>query len=877
MIRAWADGFHFLLNCFIVNFSIGLLIIPQVQAGGIKPDRTLPENSSVVQQGNRYRLEGGTREGHNLFHSFEEFSIRNGAIVDFINGDATNIFTRVTGRDRSRINGMIRTQGSANLFLINPNGISFGSNALLKVGGSFFASTAESIIFRGGFEFNAINPQVSSQLTINTPLGLQFGQNPGEIRNEARAKFDKDDFPISGAGGLEVDSGNTLALIGGEVNFVHGAALAFDGRIELGAVGNDFPTQVGLTQRGNTWTLNYRSTQNLQGIQFSQNSLVDTSGNRGGRIRIRGQNINLIEGSDLFSETQGSGRGQGIAVAATNSITLQDSANIATFAAGEGRAGNIVMFAERLIQLTGANPHIGPTAVGSQVENSSSEFAAGGNVHIETRHLNIQNGAAIEASTFGRGRAGNISIRANSIDLSGATVYGINDRQEILSLISAKVGDSNGEAIENIGNAGNITIYTNQLTISEGGQISSSGRDQGQGGNVDIHAAESIRISGSAPRAVPAYDRSGIFVSSEDSSTGGITTANAGRMTLVTPELIVEGGSGNFGGEISANNFGSGKGGRITINTDRLIVRDGGIIRATSIPEAPEGEQAGGLGQAGDVVIQADSIFLNGGQINTETGAGQQPNANIRLEDFDLLLLQNESQISARAIQEASGGNINLQAPNGYLMAGSNQNNDVIANAKKGPGGEINVNTRAVVGLEERLSNPPNITNDLDASSENGPQGTVTTTQPNINPTQGLIELPNNIVDASNLIVQTCPTGSSTANSDRLSEFVITGRGGLPPSPSDPRDEDAILSGWASLETPEAARSNIENTNTERQPDEEPNQVGSIVEAQGWVRDRNGQVVLLAQAPTVAPQVSNGSMSCQARRSQSASTSAMRQ
>ena len=96
-------------------------------------------------------ITGGDRRGQNLFHSFGLFNIgaNNFALFSNDSGQATsNILGRVTGGQTSNIFGTIQTAtnfGAANLFLMNPAGWLFGRTAVLNVGGSFHATTADYI------------------------------------------------------------------------------------------------------------------------------------------------------------------------------------------------------------------------------------------------------------------------------------------------------------------------------------------------------------------------------------------------------------------------------------------------------------------------------------------------------------------------------------------------------------------------------------------------------------------------------------------------------------------------------------------------------------------------------------------------------------
>jgi filamentous hemagglutinin family protein len=114
-----------------------------------------------------------------------------------------NDMGRVTGGDASLINGLIQvTGGNSNLFLMNPAGIIFGSNAQLNVPASFMATTATGIGFGGNHWFNAFGEN-NYQNLIGTPSIFAFDlSQPGSIIN---------------AGNLAVLGGQNLTLLGGSI------------------------------------------------------------------------------------------------------------------------------------------------------------------------------------------------------------------------------------------------------------------------------------------------------------------------------------------------------------------------------------------------------------------------------------------------------------------------------------------------------------------------------------------------------------------------------------------------------------------------------------------------------------------------------------
>ena len=164
--------------CSVISFSLSSQA--SFAQNAIAPDATLPINTLVNfnNVNKTYTITGGTQVGVNQFHSFQDFSVPTGNTAHFDTLPTTiNAISRVTGANISNIDGLIKANGTTNLYLINPNGIVFGKDAKLEIGGTFGASTANSFNFPDGSEFSATSPQAPPLLNVNVPLGLQYGKS----------------------------------------------------------------------------------------------------------------------------------------------------------------------------------------------------------------------------------------------------------------------------------------------------------------------------------------------------------------------------------------------------------------------------------------------------------------------------------------------------------------------------------------------------------------------------------------------------------------------------------------------------------------------------------------------------------------------------
>ncbi len=763
-----------------------LAVFEQPTAAQVAPDDTLGAERSVIDfvdsedsSSNSFysgQIGGGAIRGANLFHSFRDFNVAVGESLYFQNPPGVeNIISRVTGTGSSYIEGTIGVlNGTGDVFLLNPNGIVFGADARLDVGGSFIATTATAIQFENQLSFSSAVPDVSPLLSVR-PSAFLFGQtSPGEIINRSTVPLAPDplapDRLASDRRGLQVPDGESLFLLGGNIYLTEGGINTSGGRVELGAVADSGTVELGIDN--NNFRLSYPDALNRADISLTDGAAVVTSGERAGEIQIWGRNVFINSDAYITSTTEGTKPGGQLSINASELLELRGhvpGGNISTISFGTGRAGDLA---------------------------------------IEAQRLRMLEGVQVFSVTAGKGAAGEISVNATDSIEVGEQIFTPSPRLSGLASFTSAAGL-----------AGNLTVNASRLIVRDGGFLSTeaaSGPEDdtvsGMGGNLTINASDSVTLR-----------RQGF---------------------------------------IFASTQGSGNSGEITINTGRLFVEDESAISTASLNS----------GNAGNITVNAQSVVLSN-QSLIEAMTEESQGGDVTLQVSDFLLLRQDSAIATTAGTAQAGGDggdIRLDLANGFVIAVPAENSDIRANAFEGTGGNVNIAARSVLGTAFRPDVLDTPRSDITASSQFGSSGTVVINELNPETLQTEIKLPADTAPPP--LAQGCRTASSPTGS-----FITTGRGGLPTNPTDPLSADSLWQDIAPIESDASELASRELAGSESASHEPASSKlassasiqaseASLIEAQGWRRDRNGDVTLIAQS-TAAPERFAAALGCTNRAS----------
>lgn len=551
----------------------------------------------------------GQLKGNNLFHSFGSFSIGASESATFLSGATVqNVIARVTGSEASLLQGLLalKAAGGArpDFFLINPNGITVTGGARFDLPAGLHLGAAAQLRFADGSTWSASGGS-GSTLSVAAPEHFGFLGGEGALR-------------WRGAD-LQLSSGATLALAGGQVAVDNAVLLAPDGQVQLlspgridltqgailaatattaagagridvqaqdlsivGAAGvrTGLLVQTGTLARGRGLTVTLGGTLTMdQGAEITNQGGSPTDN---GATRVSAQSASLSAGglfTTISSESYGSAAGPALQLQLAGPLDLQGG-DISSFTvSGSGSAGAIDVQSAS-IRLDG----LGSFALGgigsfgvSTAPGPVSVTAAGPLTLVNGGHINSSNRSAVDAPP--------VDVLADSITLDGST--------RAATIGSLSQGEGRGASV--------LVVANGTLTMQPGGQVQAGTFGRGAAGDIGV-VARTVEMQGSHP----AGTTTGIFNSAlaNDSGPGGTIEVLANRIDM----------KGDAGISTSTLNSASGAG-SISVQADSLHIDGQGLAG---------GIQSFAYGSTGDAGVVQVSIsgkldLLAGGSIMAGT------------------------------------------------------------------------------------------------------------------------------------------------------------------------------------------------------------------------------------------------------------------
>lgn len=352
-----------------------------------------------------------------------------------------------------------------------------------------------------------------------------------------------------------------------------------------------------------------------------------------------------------------------ITLLANEAISLSNGAFLDASTLGEGNGGNISLQAKGDISLSGLG-----TNLTSNVTQSST--GQGGNINIRAGSLSLSNGVFLDASTFGRGDAGNISIQVNdAFSFSGSAIF----------------SDVGTEEVQATGQGGNISIEARSLSSNDT-QISASTFGQGSAGSISIKTDDFVILeSGSL-----------IFNTIESNAIG-----DGGGIRIETRSLLLTEGS-----QIGTSVLGQGNAGDIFIQADDTVslVDDAQLFAPDDVTLILSRVQPGGVGTSGDITINTGSLSLSGAQISASLqGEGQAGRITIQAQESVSLVDESTIFSSVDSGASGNGGEIKIRSDSLSIQDGS-QLLTIVRGASRlnplpgrGNAGNINLDVRDLI------------------------------------------------------------------------------------------------------------------------------------------------------------------------------------
>ncbi|NET08311.1 MAG: filamentous hemagglutinin N-terminal domain-containing protein [Symploca sp. SIO2B6] len=575
-----------------INGSEGLMFL----TNQYQPNTSLP--------GGDINITGASLQGFDIvtagdviLDSRQNIALTNASIISSISTfDAGNI-TLLAQEEVSLTNGFISAgnsgAGNGGDITISSkrlvaDGFSISTNSRGEgTGGNLGVFVSESVILKGiGTDIQF--PSFFSTSTSGTGEAGDITINTRELLITDGASISANTFDEGAGGTLTIETEKLLIADGAIV----GARTAREGKggelrvfasEEVQVIGTSADGQIpsflsnNSLGKGDVGSL----TIETQNLLISDGAIVSTSTfgeGKGGELKVfASEQVQVIgESADgRFSSvlsSESSRQGDaGSLTIETQKLLISDGARVSTATFGEGEGGNLIVNASESVQVIG-NPTDGEFF--STLSSSSLGKGDAGDLTIETGKLLIANGANVSTNTFGEGTAGELRVFASEeVQLMGSSADG-----ELSSFLSSE------SQTGSTGDAGSLTIKTGKLLITDGAQVISGTFGAGKGGDLKVFASEEVQVIGEF-----ADGEFSSALSSQSESTG-----DAGDLTIETGKLLIADGA-----QVSTGTFGEGEGGNLIVNASESVQLIGESINTQFSNFL--GSQSEGTGDAGDL------------------------------------------------------------------------------------------------------------------------------------------------------------------------------------------------------------------------------------------------------------------------------------
>jgi filamentous hemagglutinin family protein len=440
-----------------------------------------------------------------------------------------------------------------------------------------------------------------------------------EVRNGG--EISSGTFTTGDAGTVTIEAGRLLVSGDGAV-----LPTGIASRAELGSNGN-----------GGTVTIT------ADEIKIHDNGVIssDTDGTgKGGSVNVMAGNLNLLDGSRITTLTTGDNHGGDIGITLSHAVNIANRAFISAATLGNGNAGDVKVTTPRLYLDNGL------IAANTGLADITTNRGDAGTVTINAEDVEFANEGRIFNGTYGRGDGGDVFVRADSITIDGTLDHLADNHTGIASSVNAS----------GTGRGGDVTVEARDVTLKGGDRaiISAETHGPGPAGNVAVRASNSLKVA-SPTSYITSSSTLGATGPSGDVAVRGrdITLQDGG---YISTEATGPGPAGNVlveaerrlrmnRGRITTESANQG-GGRIDLRVGDLAeLQDNAEITSTVF---------GGIGTtAGDITINHPRfLVLNDSRILARATAGR--GGNIRIK-ADNILRSPESAIDASAETGISG------------------------------------------------------------------------------------------------------------------------------------------------------------------------------------------------------------------------------